>query len=430
MRRVISFILMFMLTLSYTVAEANAQSSPPNISADGVVLMDAKTGEILYSKNMDTQYPPASTTKIMTALLTLEKGNLDDVVTVGKNPPFVDGSKIYLFEGEMITVRDLLYALLLQSANDAALALAEHISGSKEEFAKLMNERAAELGCANTNFANPSGLYGDNHRTTARDLALILRELSKYPEYIEISSTSMHHIKPTNKSGKERPIWNENRLIQKNSEHYYEGAECGKTGYTIQSKHSYVAIASRNGQRLIAVLLNDDKKTYWSDVRKLFDYGFQNFSLTTLYSKGDIVEEYIVKKGLSIPLLAAEDFYYIKKKDSLDIPEIKINSKDISTTTFNRGENILTGDIIYEDETIGTISLASGSDYVYESPILPANNNQPRDLIKISAFTIIILFTLVVILRARKLARQRRKEKRDKIINDIYMSKYKNDRYR
>jgi len=410
MRKIMTFILIVVL-LSFTVHEAKAQSSPPNIYADGVVLMDAATGEILYSKNMDTQYPPASTTKIMTALLTLENANLDDVVTVGKNPPLIDGSKIYLFEDEKLTVKDLLYALLLRSANDAALTLAEHISGSSEEFAKLMNKRALELGCSNTNFVNPSGLYDDMHRTTARDLALIMKELIKHEEYIKISTTSMYYIQPTNKSKEKRPLWNENRLIQKSSNYYYEGCEAGKTGYTIQSKHSYVAVASRNGIKLIAVLLHDSNKAYWSDARKLFDYGFENFSKATLYSKGDMVGEYTIKEGLNIPLLAAENFYYLKNKDSTETPKLKINSKDLSKTSFNRWQNILTAEVFYNNKSIGSLNLASGADYAYKAPALALKNSvNSINSMKILAYPVILIL-LISLLRIRKKVKQKKRDR-------------------
>ncbi len=179
-----------------------AKDSKPNlkIAADGVVLMDSKTGKIIYSKNPDKPYPPASTTKIMTALLTLERGNLDDIVTIGRKPPLAEGSKIYILEGEKIKVRDLLYGLLLASANDCAEALAEYLSGSLDNFSKDMNKRAKELGCINTNFVNPSGLYNDKHRTSARDLAIIMNELVKQPEYSKIATTLSYNIPPTNKS--------------------------------------------------------------------------------------------------------------------------------------------------------------------------------------------------------------------------------------
>lgn len=151
----------------------------------------------------------------MTALLTLERGNLDDIVTIGRKPPLAEGSKIYILEGEKIKVRDLLYGLLLASANDCAEALAEYLSGSLDNFSKDMNKRAKELGCTNTNFVNPSGLYNDKHRTSARDLAIIMNELVKQPEYSKIATTLSYNILPTNKS-KEKDLCGMKTNLYKN----------------------------------------------------------------------------------------------------------------------------------------------------------------------------------------------------------------------
>jgi D-alanyl-D-alanine carboxypeptidase len=152
----------------------------------------------------------------------------------------------------------------------------------------------------------------------------------------------MYYIPTTNKSKEKRPIWNKNKLIQKNSSYYYEGCEGGKTGYTIQSKHSYVSTASKNGQRLIAVLLHDSKHTYWSDVRNLFDYGFDNFTLEAFHLEGDSLGDYTIDKTSKIPHLSAQNFYYVKNKDSIEIPTFKINDKNLSKESFKRGDNILT----------------------------------------------------------------------------------------
>lgn len=429
MRRFINFIIILVFTLSLLSYKSFAKDSLSSISADGIVLMDATTGEILYSKNMDEKYPPASTTKIMTALLTLENCKLDEIVKVGKKPPFADGSKIYIFEDEELTVKDLLHALILRSANDVSEALAEHISGSTEEFAKLMNKRAAELGAVNTNFVNPSGLYDENHRTTAKDLAIILRELSKYPEFIEIATTRMYYIEPTNKSTERRPLSNENRLLQKNSAYYYEGCEGGKTGYTVQSKHSYVAIASKNGQRLIAVLLHDDKKTYWSDVRKLFDYGFENFTLETFCSKGDLLEQFTIKDNIEIPILAGEDFYYVKPKGSTEVPVLNIIPEDLSKSSFLRGDKILDGTITYNNKQIGTLSLASGEDYSTKSTFLSlkGESKEGSSIFNIIGTIILILTLLIITLGVRKFKLDKKRKRKDKIIRDIYSQRYKND---
>ncbi|QAT39604.1 D-alanyl-D-alanine carboxypeptidase family protein [Clostridium sp. JN-9] len=315
-----------------------AKDNPPAVSADSAVLMDATTGQVLYGKNMDTAYPPASTTKIMTALLTLENCNLDDVVTVGKNPPLAEGSKIYLFEGEKIKVRDLLYGLILVSANDCAEALAEYISGSLDKFAEKMNARALELGCEDTNFVNPSGLFDPKHKTSAKDLALIMRRLVINSEYEKIATTQSYKIAPTNKSALERPLWNENKLIQKGSKYYYEGCEGGKTGYTTQSDHSYVASATRNGHRLIVALVHDKNKTFFADAPALLNYGFNNFDLVKLYNKGDIISDY-KKSGIDIPLLANDDIYYINEKDSTVKPSIDISTEsDLALKKVHKGD--------------------------------------------------------------------------------------------
>lgn len=414
MRKTVIFILTFILSISLIISSAKANSIPPSVSADGVILMDATTGNILYSKNKDVKYPPASTTKIMTALLALENCKLDEVVKVGKKPPLVDGSKIYIFENEKLTVKDLLYGLLLQSANDCAEALAEHISGSKENFAELMNKRAKELGCKNTTFKNPHGLYDDNHRTTAYDLSLILKELIKHPEYKEISTTSIYYIPPTNQTGAKRPIWNKNKLVQKNSDSYYPECIGGKTGYTVQSKHSYVAAASRSNQTLIAILLHDTKHTYWSDVINLFNYGFNNFSLETFHSKGDSLGTYSINKNTEIPIVSAETSFYVKDKNSDEKPQFKINDQNLIKRDFKKGDIILDASILYKNKNVGTLKIASNVDYSTNNNLLASFKNTQitsSGLLKIASFiTIGALVVAFISVRLKKRFKKKRKK--------------------
>ncbi|WPC42908.1 D-alanyl-D-alanine carboxypeptidase family protein [Clostridium sp. JS66] len=363
MKKLLIFMMSFVFLLSSAPLKAQAKADPPTVSADSVVLMDAITGYVLYGKNEDSAYPPASTTKLMTALLTLEKCKLDDVVTVGKNPPLVDGSKIYLFEGEQLKVRDLLYGLMLQSGNDCAEALAEHIGGgSIDNFVVLMNKRALELGCRDTNFVNPSGLYNEKHKTSARDLALIMRELSNKAEYTQIASTSFYEIAPTNKSAAKRPLWNENKLIQKSSQLYYDGCKGGKTGYTIQSEHSYVSYATRNGQRLIVSLVHDKNKTFFPDAVNLFNYGFSTFESVPLYKKGDLVATYS-NNGVTVPLLAASDFYYVKLKEDTTVPKFVLKDENLSTKFFKTGDTIAEGTVVKNNQNLGTLKLTSGTSH-------------------------------------------------------------------
>lgn len=389
--------MLFVFTFLNVTYIVDAKDAPPSVSADSVVLMDASTGEILYEKNPDVAYPPASTTKLMTALLTLERLKLDDTVKIGKNPPLADGSKIYLFENEEIKVRDLLYGLMLVSGNDCAEALAERISGSVDNFATEMNKRALELGAKNTNFVNPSGLFNDNHKTSAKDLALIMRELSKNPEYTKIATTSFYKIPPTNKSTTERPLWNENRLIQKSSSLYYEGCEGGKTGYTVQSQHSYVSTATRNGQKLIVALLHDKNKTFFPDAISLFNYGFNNFKLVHLFSKGDLVTNY-TNNDMVVPLTAASDFYYIKEKDSTAVPKCTLNTESSPPKFFKKGDIIADATISLDNKNIGTLKLMSDSNHevkqVLQSNFLKDGNLKIKYLIPASVVILLLAFLL------------------------------------
>lgn len=398
MKKLITLIILSILIYSNSMNMVYAKETPPSVSADSVVLMDALTGEVLYSKNPDSAYPPASTTKIMTALLTLEKTNLDDKVKIGKNPPLADGSKIYLYEGEELTVRDLLYGLLLASANDCAEALAEHISGSLDKFSTEMNKRALELGAKNTNFINPSGLFNEKHKTSAKDLALIMRELCKNPEYSKIATTVSYKIPPTNKSAQERPLWNENKLIQKQSKLYYDGCKGGKTGYTVQSLHSYVSTATRNGQQLIVTLIHDKDKTFFPDAIALFNYGFNNFQLNRLYAKGDVVTTY--NKGeLSVPLIAASDFYYVKEKDNKSIPTFNLASENLSSNFFKAGDPVMEANILLDNKNIGKLNLLSGSNHelkqMFNSNTLGNTHIKIKYLAPVAVLSIIILIFIL-----------------------------------
>lgn len=367
MKRFLTFTLLFLIVFSFSV---NASSlKPPTVSADGAIVLDANSGTILYSKNIDAAYPPASTTKIMTALLTLEHCKLNDVVVVGKNPPNADGSKIYILEGEKLTVDQLLHGLLLSSANDCAETLAEHIGGSINKFADMMNNRAKQLGCKNTHFVNPSGLYNKNHKTSAKDLALIMRELVKHPEFMQIAKTVSYTIPPTNKSKEARPLWNENRLIRSTSKFYCKNCEGGKTGYTVQSLHSYVCSGSKDNHRLIVALVHDKNKTFFKDANALLNYGFDNFKVLNPYIKGQTIGNYILDKK-KIPLIIDKSFFYTVEKDKIKNSKFKIEPNILSSIkhkSIKKGESIGTATIFLNNKNVGTINLISGCNYKHET---------------------------------------------------------------
>ncbi len=256
------------------VAEAGdtteTRPTPPKTGALSAVLLDVTGDRFLLLQNADERRPMASTTKIMTALVVLGKCGLDEIVTVPPEAVGVEGSSIYLFAGERITVRTLLYALLLSSANDAAVALACHTAGSVADFAAMMNACAREMGLTDTHFTNPHGLYDEAHYTTARELALIAREALQNDTFAEIVATRRYSAPQLGEEGGTRLFLNHNRLLKS-----YEGAVGVKTGFTKKSGRCLVSAARRDGLLLLAVTLNDGGD--WQDHKMLFDWGFAHY---------------------------------------------------------------------------------------------------------------------------------------------------------
>ena len=277
MKKAVAAVLVCIFLIPYFSAlTINAEES--YLSAKSAVLIEAETLNVLYQKNAFVKLPMASTTKIMTALVAIESGDIDRLVKVDDRARGVEGSSVYLAQGEVLSMRDLLYALMLASANDAAAAIAYEISGSVEDFAVLMNERAQRLGLTSTNFANPHGLHDDNHYTTAYDLALITAEALKNETFVEICSSKTKTI-PLNLNEGTRYLTNHNKLLKS-----YEGCIGVKTGFTKNSGRCLVSAAERDGLRLIAVTLSapDD----WRDHKTMLDFGFANYKRLTLADKG------------------------------------------------------------------------------------------------------------------------------------------------
>lgn len=338
----VTFILMFLFSSVSAFA-----AEPPWVVADSAVIIDGTTGQVIYSKNMNTSYPPASTTKVMTALLAFENCDLDEIVTVPKEAVGIEGSKIWILEDEKISVRNMLYALMMESANDCATALAIHIGGTEENFIKMMNDKVAELGLKNTHFMNPHGLYNSKHKTSAYDLSKIMMELVKYPEYIKISKTQGYRMPATSKAPEGRPLWNGNKLVLAGYR-YYAPIEAGKTGYTIQSLFSYVASAQKDGNRYIVALVHDSQKNYYTDSVKLFKYAFNNFKREKLFSQGDVVTTY-KSEGIEMPLLAADDVY-ITVPNETDLSDINIVVNELDDSKSYKAE-----------EFVSTASLSTGN---------------------------------------------------------------------
>ncbi len=273
------------------------------VSAHQAILMDAQTGRVLYEKNIDQRGLIASTTKIMTALLICERCNVLDRMRVPKEAVGVEGSSIYLREGEVLTIQDLLYGLMLHSGNDAAVALAIYCGGTVEGFSELMNDKAQQLGLKNTHFENPNGLDSPGHYSTPRDLAILAAYAMENPIFAKTVSAK------TVKAGV-RSLRNHNKLLWR-----VAGADGVKTGFTKAAGRILVSSATRNGRRLVAVTMNDPND--WNTHAQLLEQGFKDFEVKQLVQKGQCLGTTEVSGGEAgyVQLLAAEDFSYALRED-------------------------------------------------------------------------------------------------------------------
>lgn len=270
------------LVLGLTPSDAlAAEPWPDNISiqAEGGIVMDADTGTVLFGKNIHNTYFPASITKILTALIVIERCDLDEMVTFSHDAVYnveAGSSSAGLDVGDVLSVRDCLYALLLKSANEAANALAEHVAGSVDAFAELMNAKADSLGCQDSHFANPSGLNNPEHYTSAYDMALIGRAALQNSTFMEIDSSLYYHLPVTRNNREGLTVYPGHKMIKKNMPEYYSGALGGKTGYTSLAGNTLVTFARRGDMTLVAVILNGHS-THYSDTKAMLNFGFQNF---------------------------------------------------------------------------------------------------------------------------------------------------------
>ncbi|MEO2507911.1 serine hydrolase [Clostridium paraputrificum] len=397
--------------------------SSPYLTSEGVTLLDADTGQILFSKNGDKKYYPASTTKIITATIILnEYDNLDTVVTVGKNPPFADGSSIGLREGEKITLEHLLLGLLLESGNDCAEALAEFDAGSKEAFAKKMNDFAKAIGANNSHFTNPSGLPDENHYTTPNDLALFMKEAIKNPKFVEMTRIVMLQLPPSNLDGSERWLNNHNSILLKNSKYFYEYSLSAKRGYTSEARFTNIIASEKDGHRLVAsFLMGESIEKVYSDAKTIFNYGYNNFTKNEVYKKGEVITEVAIDDNSSIPVLANEDVYYTTKNGTSD----KLNSSleytlpsKLAKMSLKNGEVITTAKVNIDGETFKTIDLISGINRDYTNKLALMDFLKENKVLLITLGTaLIILIILLTSVHRRRTKKKRFMNKWEKVIN-------------
>lgn len=378
MKKLVSSLIVFILLFGCVLPVFGEEESKwPEIKSESAIVIDNNTGMTLYSKEADKKMYPASTTKIMTALLVLENGNLNDAVTISEtavNSIGKDSSNAGLKAGETQTVQDLLYALMIPSANEAAFALGEYIDGTVEEFVARMNKRAEELGCKNTHFANPSGLHDDEHYTTAYDLSLIAREAMKNETFQKIVSTSSFTL-PDNGYKRQSKFYTTNFLISQfiDTRYYYKNAIGIKTGSTSQAGNCLVSAAQSKGNTLIAVTLNAPKENNlvysFVDSKNLYTYAFEHYKVKAYVENGQILGETTVKnaKDYAVSLLLADqkqEAFLPADFEEKDI-EIKLNLQEKIKAPIQKDQVLGTADIFYQGQKLSTVNVIADKEIQY-----------------------------------------------------------------
>ena len=405
MRKAKYFILLFIITLlchflvscSYATENSNglnvtssttsvndvATNSKITTYSPACILIEANSGKVLYEKDSKKVKYPASTTKIMTAILTMENCELTDIATVSHNAIFsVPSSYVTadLKEGEKLTIEQLLNVLLIPSANDAAFVLAEHIGGSVENFANMMNEKAKEIGCLNTHFVNPNGIHNKNHTTTAYDLALMGRYAMQYSKIREIVKKTKYTLPATNKYSKtDRTFTTSNELIVPNNSkakdnYYYENAIGIKTGYTSEAGSCIIAGAKKNNLEIIAVILGgqsnkDGLSQRYLDCINLFNYAFENYKVETVHEKNSVLKQISIpgatKETRNLNVIVKDEISFFMENNSLNKyePEIVFNDNlkapisantVIGKITYHVGDDTYSSDLLAETSVIAS----------------------------------------------------------------------------
>ncbi len=395
----IFIIIIFLLNTSFVFAV----SEEPKPVSKAALLIDTKTDKILYSKNADKKMYPASTTKILTAILVIENCSLDEVVTVSYDAvmSIPDGySSASLQVGEQLTVEQLLQVLLVHSANDSANVLAEYVGGSVESFVAMMNTKVHELGLNNTHFTNSFGMHDENHYTTAHDLATIMKYCIKNETFRKIAGSASCAIPATNKYGT-RTYNSTNELIIPNNSNYYPYITSGKTGYTSQAGDCLVSCSYKNDLELICVVLKgktiDDTSTRFTDTKLLYEFGYNNYSIRNLLNENDIVTQIEIKN-------ATKDTKYLDLLSNNSISVLLDNDITKEEIPF---EITLKDDIkapIEQGDKLGTVSYTVDG-VSYKADLIASHSVEKSKLllwiIEIGTGILILIFIYVIFFRKK-----------------------------
>lgn len=415
----------------------------PEISANAGILINVNTGTILYEKNCDEKNFPASMTKVMTALLTIENTSLNDTVTYNDEAVFnleEGASYLALNYGEQLTVEQSLYGLLLASANDVANGLAVYTAGSMDKFVDMMNERAAQIGCTNTHFANPNGLHDDNHYTSCHDMALIMMEAIKNNTFLTINSTEYYEIPPTNKQPERRPLRMLHKMMNPADAYYYKYCVAGKTGYTDEAGTTLVTYCKKDNMELISVVM-DSYFTQYDDTIALMNYGFDNFTLYDM-SEQNSSSSYNSNQGslLSSILPSSSSLISVNKNSFVVLPSYEDISTVKSVTSYDNNDSGAIADITYyyQEMKIGSASLKFSADeissdfdyqnildYSEQTDKIFSHDNKIMVTYKqllmylITIIAGIIFLTIIIIYFSPKNVRRRRAEK---AVKDVFIA--------
>lgn len=415
-------------------SDSSDVSGVPDVEAKSAIILCGDTGEIIWEKNADEKMEPASMTKLMTALLAVENLKPDQEVEVTGEADAMPETKIYLQTGEKITVEELLYGLLLESGNDAAVALAIATAGSVEDFAAMMNERAKEIGCTNTNFVNPSGLADENHYSTARDMVMIAKEALSNETVRKIAGTAEHTIPATN-AYEERNLENTNYFLKgvdkevngkKIKVDKYDGVFGGKTGYVGEDKAALVTGLSADGLEIYSLVMGSSLEGRYSDVKELMDYGKANVSKYTVFEKGDEFGKVKLLGGAvnKVKAVAADNGYInLPEGVSASLVTTECVYTDSLFAPVKKGQKIGVVEVYIAGELKKTVELVAAED-IKEGWFLSGIGISNFQTVMIGVFLAVILIGFVTIIsmrirNKRKLARIRRRKLEEEALRQL-----------
>lgn len=389
------------------VKAADYWPDAPETLSPGVILMEESTGTILYEKNSDEAHYPASITKIMTTLLALENGNLSDMVTFSDDAiNNTEGSGIARDYGEQMTLEQCLYGVMLESANECAYAVAEHVGGTVENFVDMMNAKAKELGCTNTHFANPHGLQDENHYTTAHDMALIAQAAYQNETFRIIIGTKMYTIPPTNKHAEETVLRNHHDMLctyhNANRKYLYPYCVGGKTGYTVTANSTLVTYAEKDGMTLICVVMNTQSPNQFIDTVNLFDYAFDNFQvLNVAENDTDYSAETTVDNG---NLNNIAPFVELDKDAVIVLPKTAEFSDTSSSVEYNDSDPEIAGSIMYTyaGRNVGKADIKTTGvvveGYAFDNESTEEEEQEAVSTVQVRPIVVVLLIVAVILL--------------------------------